>query len=132
RTVRPRERHPHMRDRYQDFVSSPLGKLLVKNLGLPAPVRLERWREGAPLVDGTVLVGGHGRLAEQLPGRLEDLGVTTHTSAVDDTTYKGLVFDATGLTGPADLVALQEFFTPLMRRLDSCPRVVVLGTPPED
>ena len=29
-------------------------------------------------------------------------------------------------------MALRDFFTPLMRRLDRCPRLVVLGTPPED
>jgi len=53
-----------MSDRYQGFVSTPIGKLLVKNLGLPNPTPLERYTEGAPLVDGTVLVGGRGRLAE--------------------------------------------------------------------
>ena len=31
-----------MTDRYQDFVSSSLGQLLVKNLGLPNPVRLDQ------------------------------------------------------------------------------------------
>ena len=32
-----------MTDRYQDFVSSPVGRLLVKNLGLPDPVTLDRY-----------------------------------------------------------------------------------------
>ena len=49
----------------------------------------------------------------------------------DGQKYKGLVFDATGLTSADQLVALQQFFTPLMRSLASCPRVVVIGTPPE-
>ncbi len=31
----------------------------------------------------------------------------------------------------ADLRQLREFFTPLMRNLETCPHVVVLGTPPE-
>ena len=31
-----------MSDKYQSFTQSPLGKLLVKNLGLPAPTKLER------------------------------------------------------------------------------------------
>ena len=48
-----------------------------------------------------------------------------------DATYRGLVFDATGLTSSDQLVALRDFFTPLLRSLDRCPRVVVLGTPPE-
>ncbi|WP_114422604.1 3-oxoacyl-ACP reductase [Nocardioides houyundeii] len=119
-----------MSDRYQGFVSSPIGKVLVKNLGLPSPTRLERYTEGAPLVAGTVLVGGTGRLVDSLPKVLDGLGIAALSEDAEGTTYKGLVFDATGLTDPAQLVALQEFFTPLMRRLDSSPRVVVLGTTP--
>lgn len=120
-----------MSDRYQDFVSSPIGKFLAKNLGLPAPVRLRRYDAGAPLVDGTVVVGGHGRLSESLPGLLDRLGIASTVSADPDTRYRGLVFDATGLTTSAELVDLRDFFTPLLRSLDTCPRVVVLGTPPE-
>ena len=55
-----------MSDRYQDFVSSPVGRLMVKNLGLPHPVPLDRYVAGSPLVDGTVVVGGTGRLVESL------------------------------------------------------------------
>jgi 3-oxoacyl-[acyl-carrier protein] reductase len=120
-----------MSDRYQGFVSSPIGRLTVKHLGLPNPVRLERYREGAPLVTGTVLVGGSGRLVAALPTVLDDLGIAAVTTATDGTTYKALVFDATGITDAAGLVALQEFFTPLMRRLETCSRIVVLGTTPE-
>ena len=43
-----------MSDRYQSLIHTPVGQLLAKNLGLPNPVRLDRWTEGAPLVDGTV------------------------------------------------------------------------------
>jgi 3-oxoacyl-[acyl-carrier protein] reductase len=120
-----------MSDRYQGFTQTPIGKLLVKNLGLPAPKKLERYVDGAPLVDGTVLVGGRGRLAESLPGLLDTLGIASTEAAGDGDRFKGLVFDATGLTTSADLVALRDFFTPVLRSLESCPRVVVLGTPPE-
>ena len=120
-----------MSDRYQGFVSTPIGKLLVKNLGLPNPTPLERWTEGAPLVDGLVVLGGSGRLAEVLPTTLDGLGVASASTLADDTRAKALVFDATGITDTTGLVELQEFFTPLMRRLETCPRVVVLGTPPE-
>lgn len=120
-----------MSDRYQGFASSPIGKLLVKNLGLPSPTRLERYADGAPLVTGTVVVGGAGRLAAGLPGVLDSLGIGSTTVTAEGERYKALVFDATGITNAADLVALQEFFTPLMRGLETCPRVVVLGTTPE-
>ncbi|WP_067435940.1 3-oxoacyl-ACP reductase [Nocardioides jensenii] len=118
-----------MSDRYQSFTKSTIGKLVVKNLGLPNPVELDRWTEGAPLVDGTVVVGGAGRLA--LTEALDRLGISNTEQAEDSQKYKGLVFDATGLTSSADLVALQQFFTPLMRSLAPCSRLVVLGTAPE-
>jgi 3-oxoacyl-[acyl-carrier protein] reductase len=121
-----------MSDFYQGFTQSAIGKQLTRLLGLPAPATLERYVEGAPLVDGTVGVGGRGRLAESLTGVLDGLGIAAaEPAAGDDATYKGLVFDATGLTGSEDLVELRDFFTPLLRSLDPCPRVVVLGTPPE-
>ncbi len=120
-----------MSDRYQGFTQTPVGKLLVKNLGLPNPTKLERYVEGAPLVDGTVLVGGNGRLAESLPGILDLLGIASTQAQEEGTRFKGLVFDATGLQASSDLTALRDFFNPLMRNLETCPHVVVLGTPPE-
>lgn len=120
-----------MSDRYQGFTQSPIGKLVVKNLGLPNPARLERYSAGAPLVDGSVLVGGRGRLAESLPGHLDLLGITATTAVTDGQKLKGLVFDASGLTSSGDLTDLRAFFTPVLRSLETCPRVVVLGTPPE-
>jgi len=121
-----------MTDRYQGFVKSPIGKLLVKNLGLPNPVELDRYTEGDPLVKGTVLVGGRGRLAATLPGALDGLGIPSATDATEGERYKGLVFDATGIESSADLIQLQEFFTPLLRSLETCSRVVVIGTNPAD
>ena len=41
-----------MSDRYPSLIHTPVGQLLAKNLGLPNPVELERYEEGAPLVDG--------------------------------------------------------------------------------
>jgi 3-oxoacyl-[acyl-carrier protein] reductase len=120
-----------MTDRYQDFASSSLGKLLVKNLGLPNPVRLDRYAAGSPLVDGTVALGGTGRLVDGLPKLLDGLGIQTTSSADASVRYKGLVFDATGLSDPTRLVALRGFFGPLMRSLETCARLLVLGTPPE-
>jgi 3-oxoacyl-[acyl-carrier protein] reductase len=124
-----------MSDLYQGFTQSAIGKQVTRLLGLPTPTKLERYEPGAPLVKGTVAVGGRGRLAESLVGVLESLGITAveqdGTTPADGTTYKGLVFDATGLTSSDELVALRDFFTPLLRSLDTCPRVVVIGTPPE-
>ena len=127
-----------MSDLYQGFVTSPIGRLLVKNLGLPNPTPLERYTPGDPLVKGTVLVGGSGRLVDSLVATLDalDIDATSFDNAVDGVEesggvrFKGLVFDATGITDSSGLAALQDFFTPLMRQLETCPRVVVLGTEP--
>lgn len=119
-----------MSDRYQSFVSSPIGQLFVKNLGLPNPVALDRYAEGAPLVEGTVVIGGQGRLGEALVSALDGLGIACTREAAEGERYKGLVFDATGLTGAEDLVELQRFLTPLIRSLTPCARVLVLGTNP--
>jgi 3-oxoacyl-[acyl-carrier protein] reductase len=121
-----------MADRYQEFSQTSIGRLLVKNLGLPAPVPLDRWHPGGPLVDGTVGVGGRGRMVESLPGILDTLGVATVSGPTPDGgPYRGLVLDATGLRTPGDLVALRDFFGPLMRSLTTCARLLVLGSPPE-
>ncbi len=120
-----------MTDRYQDFVQSPLGRFLAKNLGLPAPVPLARYAAGDPLVTGLVLTGGTGRLAESLPGLLDVLDVTHSQVADPDARYRGLVLDATGITDSSDLGLLRDFFGPLMRSLEPCARLVVLGTSPE-
>ncbi|WP_027862502.1 3-oxoacyl-ACP reductase [Marmoricola sp. URHB0036] len=120
-----------MTDHYQSFVSSPVGRLFVKNLGLPDPTKLERWTEGAPVVDGTVVTGGSGRLGKALTVALDNLGVSNVGVAPEGEKFKALVFDATGITHSTDLIALQQFFTPLMRSLTSNARVLVLGTVPE-
>ncbi len=120
-----------MTDHYQSFVSSPIGKLFVKNLGLPNPTQLERWTEGAPVVDGTVLTGGSGRLGKALTVALDNLGVSNVGVAPEGEKFKALVFDATGISHSSELIALQQFFTPLMRRLTANARVLVLGTVPE-
>jgi len=119
-----------MTDRYQSFSSSPIGRLLVKNLGLPDPVKLERYSAGGPLVEGTVVVGGSGRLVEVVTATLDGLGIASTAVAAEGEKYKGIVFDATGITTAEGLVALQQFFTPLLRSLKPCAHVVVIGTNP--
>src|SRR4051812_50027164 len=101
-----------MTDRYQAFTTSPIGKLIVKTLALPSPAKLERYNAGAPLVDGTVVVGGSGRLGDVVPTSLDSLGIASTTAAAEGEKYKGVVFDATGISSAEGLVSLQQFFTP--------------------
>ena len=46
-----------MSDRYQQLVNTPIGKIVSKQIGLPAPVKLERYERGQPVVTGAVLFG---------------------------------------------------------------------------
>lgn len=46
-----------MSDRYSEFVKSGLGKTVAKNLGLPMPLTLERFKDGQAPITGSVLFG---------------------------------------------------------------------------
>ncbi len=118
-----------MSDNYQSFAHNPIGKFLVKNLGLPNPPFLERWSAGDPLVKGTVLVGSAdgSSLGQSITTALKAGGIESTTVLAPSRTYKALVFDATGIDSAEGLVALQEFFTPVLRSLAPCGRIVVIG-----
>lgn len=121
---------PATSDRYQRLAGSRVGRLLVRNLGLPDPPRLERWTPGRPVVDGTVLVGGDGRTAGPVRELLKGLDVDVVDSLAAGGRAKALVLDATAATDVAALAGLRSFFTPLLRRLERCARVVVIGGVP--
>ena len=46
-----------MTDQYQTFAKTPIGKFVIKNLGLPSPISLDRFTSVAPVVQGAVLFG---------------------------------------------------------------------------
>jgi len=121
-------------DLLSSVINSTPGSFLAKQFGLPAPEALRRYRPGDPPLAGSLLIGGEGRLAEPLRAMLaSDYDVVgNNLGGRWSDTFAGLVFDATGITEPAGLAALHEFFTPLLRNLGSCGRVVVLGTTPRD
>ena len=122
-----------MSDRYQDLAHNPVGKFLVKNLGLPNPPYLDRYTGGA-LVKGSVLTGSasSGPVSKAVTAALKAYGIDSTGVRADGKKYKGLVFDATGIDSAAGLVALQEFFTPVLRQVASSGRVVVIGSVPEE
>ncbi|HEY1574966.1 MAG TPA: 3-oxoacyl-ACP reductase [Pseudonocardiaceae bacterium] len=125
-----------MTDRYQQFATSGPGRLVIRRLGLPEPVRLRRHRPGQPLLTGPALVGAApgGRLLDAVSAILTkaDADVRTeHDPSTVDERPGALVFDATGITAPEQLRHLHEFFHPMIRGIAGCGRVLVLGTPPE-
>lgn len=125
-------------DRYAEFVRGPVGGFIAPKVGLPQPPKLERYRKGAPLVDGKVLTGAApgGRLSATIADIFTGAGSeleSVDAGAVPDgeEKYKAVVFDATGITDSTQLTELWRFFHPVIRRVKGCGRVVVLGTQPE-
>jgi 3-oxoacyl-[acyl-carrier protein] reductase len=143
-----------MSDLYAQVVNSPAGAFVAGRLGLPRPATLQRYRPGQPLIDGEVLLGAApgGRLAAEVAKVLSAADVQASTTgerplreaaaAADldaalfnpesggSASFKGLVFDATGISDSSDLVELQRFFYPTVGSLQRCGRVIVLGTVP--
>ncbi|MDI3313334.1 MAG: 3-oxoacyl-ACP reductase [Mycobacterium sp.] len=120
-------------DLFSQVASSAPAAFLSKQLGIPRPEPLRRYRVGDPPLLGSLLIGGDGRVVEPLRTALAgDYEVVSHNLGgrwADS--FGGLVFDATGITAPARLGKLRDFFTPLLRNLGRCARVVVVGTTPE-
>jgi 3-oxoacyl-[acyl-carrier protein] reductase len=120
-------------DLFSQVVNSGPGSFLAKQLGVPQPTTLRRYRAGEPALAGPLLVGGEGRVAEPLRSALaEDYDlVRNNVGGRWADTFGGLVFDATGITTPEGLKELRDFFTPVLRNIGSSGRVVVIGTTPE-
>ncbi len=120
-------------DLLSQVINSAPGSFLAKQFGVPTPEPLRRHRPGEPPLAGSLLIGGQGRLAEPVRAALaEDYGIVgNNLGGRWADTFGGLVFDATGITEPAALRGLYEFFTPLLRNLGPSARVVVLGSTPE-
>ena len=119
-----------MSDLYSRLVNSPPGRLVALRVGLPRPVELERRASHGVEISGAVLAGGapDGRLGKPLERLLGELGAPRPEKS--DSPVKALVFDATGIAGSTQLVELQRFFYPNVKRVEASGRVVVLGTPP--
>jgi 3-oxoacyl-[acyl-carrier protein] reductase len=124
-----------MADRYQQLINTPVGRVLSKQVGLPQPVRLERYEPGRPVIDGPVLLGAAPgeRLTDAVRGVLERIGADVAVRGTHEgETFKALLFDATGITDSAALKEAWAFFHAAIRRVRSSGRVLVLGTPPEE
>jgi 3-oxoacyl-[acyl-carrier protein] reductase len=121
-------------DLFSQVVNSGPGSFLAKQLGVPQPQDLRRYRAGDPPLAGSLLIGGEGRIAEPLRAALaEDYEVVgDNLGGRWADSFGGLLFDATGITTPEGLKALHDFFTPLLRNVAACGRIVVVGTTPDE
>ncbi|HCA5033336.1 TPA: 3-oxoacyl-ACP reductase [Acinetobacter baumannii] len=143
-----------MTDQYQAFTQSPIGKFVVKNLGLPSPVVLERFESAQPVVKGAVLVGAapssvlSGAIAQVLSNIHTDsyvgnnvalqqeaakvgLNLRPFNAGDKESKFKAVVFDASGIQNSEQLNELYKFFNPIARQVATSGRVIVIGTTPE-
>jgi 3-oxoacyl-[acyl-carrier protein] reductase len=122
-----------MADRYTQLVDTPVGRIVAKQVGLPAPVPLVRYRPGQPVLEGQVLLGGApgGRLHGALTAVLAETPAEVVTPPANGRSHSALIFDASAIADPVGLRELHAFFHPAIRSLLSCGRVLVLGTPPQ-
>jgi 3-oxoacyl-[acyl-carrier protein] reductase len=120
-------------DLLTQVANSMPGSFLAKQLGIPQPELLRRYKPGDPPLAGSLLIGGEGRVVEPLRSALaEDYElVRNNIGGRWADSFGGIVFDATGITDPSGLTALHDFFTPLLRNLGHSARVVVVGTTPD-
>lgn len=124
-----------MADRYRQLINTPIGKLVSKQVGLPSPVKLERYAPGQPVISGPVLLGAApgGRLEPSIERVLGDVAAEMVSGPpAGEQTFKALIFDATGIAESEQLREAWAFFHPAIRRVRESGRVLVLATAPED
>jgi 3-oxoacyl-[acyl-carrier protein] reductase len=119
-----------MSDLYTQIVNSPPGKLIAPRVGLPRPVELKRHKAAEAETPSAVLSDGApgGRLGKPLERLLGEIGAPPPEKS--DSPVGALIFDASGISDSTELVELQRFFHPNVKRVERSGRVVVLGTPP--
>ena len=115
--------------------NTPIGRIVTRQVGLPAPVALRRDGDGP--VAGSVLFAAApgGRLEAQIAQLLADAGTPLARLGTEDAWHgyrRALIFDATGIVDTEGLQELQAFFSASIRALQPCGRVLVLGRPPAD
>lgn len=127
-----------MSDRYGELVQSGLGRTVAKNLGLPTPIKLDRFEVGQPVVRGEVAFGAVGnsdvsRSVNEILTAL-DAKITTADKLDDRLTdenvrFKVAIFDVTNIKDTDGLKAVYEFFHKIARRIKPSGRIVLIARP---
>ena len=143
-----------MTDQYQAFAKSPIGKLVIKNLGLPSPTFLERFESVTPVVKGAVLLGAapastlSGAIAQilanihansyagnntelQQAAAQSGLNLNAFNDGDKESKFKAVIFDASGIQNSEQLHSLYAFFKSVARQIQASGRVIVVGITPE-
>lgn len=140
-----------MTDRYNDLVNTGVGKTIAKNLGLPTPVKLERYETGKPVLTGEVAFGVSSgddkRVADAVWQILRTHSANVATDVASDSTgaitvssltkklqndatrFKVVIFDASNIKNGTELAQLHSFFGPLIKKIKNNGRIIVIGRP---
>lgn len=137
-----------MSDRYGELVQSSLGRKVAKNLGLPTPIKLDRYEAGQPVIRGEVALGvaqgADGSVREALAqilsaqhakvstnAQIEQLDTTSidERLADDNARFKVVIFDATNIKNADELKQVYDFFHPIARRIKTSGRVIIIARP---
>lgn len=129
-----------MSDRYGELVQSSLGKKVAKNLGLPLPIKLDRYEVGQPVIRGEVALGvatGVDGLVAAAVGEVLarlDAKITTQEQLAlrlsdENARFKVAIFDATNIKDVDGLKQVYEFFHAIARRMKSSGRVIIIARP---
>lgn len=127
-----------MADKYTNFVNAGFGKKLAKQLGLPQPARLKRFKPGQPVIDGPVLVLGtkdsiDAESVSQLLldglGSGERIDVRRHALTPEGYKWAAIIVILTEVSSPADLSAPMLELGSQLRSLASSGRVVFVTKP---
>ncbi|KAA8735462.1 3-oxoacyl-ACP reductase [Acinetobacter qingfengensis] len=144
-----------MTDQYQLFSKTALGKLVIKNLGLPSPTTLDRFDVNQPVIHGAVLFAAaresiFSKSISQILANIHadtysteqyselkqiavETGLNLRVFNVSNKTskFKALLFDASGITHVSQLKALYDFFHPVARQVQASGRVIIVGRSPD-
>ncbi|MFW1859036.1 3-oxoacyl-ACP reductase [Acinetobacter defluvii] len=143
-----------MTDQYQAFAKSPIGKFVIKNLGLPSPLELDRFESASPVVKGAVLLGAapKGLFSSEIAQVLSNIHANSYVGnnvelqqeaakvgltvgafneGDKESKFKAVIFDASGIQNSEDLIELHKFFNPIARQIQNSGRVIVIGLTPE-
>ena len=118
---------------YAGIVNSAVGARLAAQLGLPRPAKLRRYAVGAPLIEGSVLIGGPGDapVAARVRELLTLEGVDIVDEVASDDRVAAVVADLTGANAPGDLQSLRALVAPALKGLRSSGRVIIVGRNPK-
>ena len=146
-----------MNDLYLKLATSQVGKNIFQALNLPKPTNLQRTpNETLACPSGRVLIAGTKNnfafkmitkslnvesiklLTPKIDNKTSQLVQANNTveqvdlEHLDSQRFKSVVFDASGLKTPEDLNALYQFFHPIVRRIKTNGRIIIVGQQPHD